>query len=169
MPTIDVDRPTAEEREFTPFLACIDAGVGSLMMGHILMPALDPTTPASLSSRVVTDLVRSEWGFGGLITTDALDMGAITSEWSSDDAAVAAVLAGCDVVLLPEDANKAIDGLVAAFDDGRITEERLIESEVRWTVARDQYGSVESPRTGRSEHACHDGAESGRRCDHAFW
>jgi len=144
LPTIDVDRPTAEEREFAPFKACIDAGVGSLMMGHILMPALDPTLPASLSPRVVTDLIRSEWGFGGLITTDALDMGAITSEWAADEAAVMAVQAGCDVVLLPQDPMKAIDGLIEAFKDGRITEERLIESEVRWTVVRERYGTAEA-------------------------
>lgn len=145
LPTIDVDRPTAEEREFVPFKACIEAGVGSLMMGHIVMPALDPTLPASLSPKVVTDLIRAEWGFGGLITTDALDMGAITSEWTADDAAVRAILAGCDVVLLPQDANKAIDGLIAAFDDGRLSEERLVESEVRWTVAREQYGKPAQP------------------------
>ena len=144
LPTIDVDLTTAEKREFAPFQACVKEGVDSLMMGHILMPSLDAELPASMSEKVISGLVREKWGFEGIITTDALDMGAVTKQWSSADAAVNAFVAGNDVLLLPADPNEAIDGLIAAFDDGRITEERLAESEERLKAAREKYLKVHS-------------------------
>lgn len=136
LPTIDIDQHLADSREFIPFKRCIEGGVRSVMMGHILVPFLDALRPASLSADVVTGLVRHTWGFDGLITTDALDMGAITSMYTAGDAAVMAVLAGNDVVLLPQDVDAAIEALIAAYDDGRITEERLAVSEKRWQEAR---------------------------------
>lgn len=143
LPELDLDLPLLESREFQPFRAAIAENVGSLMMGHLMIPALDANLPASLSEHIVTGLIRTQWGFDGLITTDALDMGAITSTWSSGDAAVRAVQAGCDVVLLPEDAHVAIDALVEAALDGRITEERLQHSERRWQHARRTFGRPE--------------------------
>lgn len=136
LPTIDVERHLAESREFLPFKRCIEGGVRSVMMGHIIVPFLDPSRPASLSPEVVTGLVRGTWQFDGLITTDALDMGAITSTYTAADATVLAVLAGNDVVLLPQDVDAAIEGLIAAFDEGRISEERLSASERRWRDAK---------------------------------
>jgi len=154
LPVIDVDRATAADREFRPFQACIAEDVGSLMMGHLLMPALDPELPASLSTVIIQDLVRTAWGFDGLITTDALDMGAITDTWSSDEAAILAVQAGCDVVLLPADVDEAIDGLMAAVADGRISEQRLEASERRWKAARARYGTIgDVPTVDSNTHA----------------
>ena len=136
LPVIDLDRGVAEEREYVPFRACIDAGVRTLMMGHIVVPFLDPELPSSLSRRVVADLVRSAWGFQGLITTDALDMGAIRSRWSSGEAAVMALKAGVDVVLMPEDPHAAIDAVMQAIDREEIDTDELSRSDTRWEDAR---------------------------------
>ena len=136
LPTIAITREVAETREFLPFRAAIDAGVASLMMGHMLVPFLDPDRPASLSPKVITDLVRAAWGFDGLVTTDALDMRAITSSYNAGDAAVLAFEAGNDVLLLPDDPIEAIDALTKALESGRIGTDRLADSECRWEAAR---------------------------------
>lgn len=145
LPTITATADLAAAREFVPFRAVVDAGVETLMIGHMLVPFLDPSLPASLSRSVVTDLVRKEWGFDGLVTTDALDMKAIASTWTSAEAAVASVLAGNDVVLLPEDPVEAIKALVAAVENGTISEERLTVSERRWQRAREFAGIGKPP------------------------
>ncbi|MFN6135145.1 MAG: glycoside hydrolase family 3 protein [Bacteroidota bacterium] len=125
LPTIELEPQAAEAREFAPFRRCAEEGVRSMMIGHIVAPFLDATHPASLSSSVVTGLVRGAWGYDGLVTTDALDMGAITSRYSSAQAAVMAVKAGCDVVLMPENADEAIR-IVGATDLLPITTARHV-------------------------------------------
>jgi len=153
LPTIDLDPEVAREREFIPFRGCVDEGVRSVMIGHIVVPFLDPSAPASLSAKVVTDLVRGQWGFDGLVTTDALDMGSITSHYSSAEAALLAVEAGCDVVLMPENADEAIDALVAAIESGQISQARLSQSELRWNQARRFAGlrTADAPAAARAE------------------
>lgn len=136
LPVIDLDRAVAEQREFVPFRACIEGGVRTLMMGHIVVPFLDPDLPSSLSRRVVTDLVRTSWGFTGLITTDALDMGAIRTRWSSGEAALLALKAGVDVVLMPEDPHAAIDAVMNAIECGDLDGVDLDASDARWEDAR---------------------------------
>ncbi len=136
LPTIEGTRAIAEEREFAPFKACIAAGVRSVMVGHIIVPFLDAYHPASLSRSVVTDLIRREWGFSGLIVTDALDMHAITDRCSSAEAAVASVMAGVDVVLMPEDPAEAIMALATAIESGVIHAETVAAIEGRWEEAR---------------------------------
>lgn len=148
LPTIELKPELAVEREFVPFRRCADAGVRSMMIGHIVVPFLDPVHPASLSEPIVTGLVRQQWGYDGLITTDALDMGAITSRFSSADAARLAVAAGCDVVLMPENPDEAIDALISAIESGEINQERLQQSEHRWEDARSFVGlrTASNPR-----------------------
>jgi len=136
MPTVHVTREIAEAREFLPFRAAIAAGVRSLMMGHIVFPFLDPDLPASLSHAVVTDLVRSAWGFKGLIVTDAMDMKAIADRWNSSEAAVLALNAGNDAILLPEHPVMAIAGLRTALADGTIANEAVAIRLARWNEAR---------------------------------
>ncbi|MBP6510239.1 MAG: hypothetical protein KA339_06745, partial [Candidatus Kapabacteria bacterium] len=136
MPTIDVSVDVARLREFIPFRACIDAGVRSVMVAHIVVPFLDGTLPASLSHEVVTGLIRNEWGFTGLITTDAMDMKAIDDTWSSAEASLLAIKAGVDVVLMPSNPNAAIDAVLEAITTGAISEEQLSASEARWDDAR---------------------------------
>ena len=85
-------------------------------------------TPATLSRQLVTDLLREDMGFDGLVITDALNMGAITEQYSSGEAAVAALNAGVDMLLMPADFQAAYDGVMAALENGELTEERIDES-----------------------------------------
>ena len=136
VPRIDVAPEVAVAREFAPFKACIDAGVRSIMVAHILVPFLDLKFPASLSRSIVTGLIRESWNFTGLITTDAMDMKSISEVWSSGDAALLAIHAGVDVVLMPNNPHEAIDAIKAAIEKGTITDERLVASESRLDEAR---------------------------------
>jgi beta-glucosidase-like glycosyl hydrolase len=136
LPTITIARELAEQREFIPFRAAIDAGVKSVMIGHIVVPFIDADLPASLSPSVVRGLVRDAWGFHGLVTTDALDMRAITDRYAPAEAAVLAYMAGNDVLLLPEDPLAAIDGVYRAIESGRCSDEHLGMAERRWEEAR---------------------------------
>lgn len=112
--------------ELLPFKAGIDAGAAFVMAGHISYPnILGDYTPASLSYTMLTDLLRGELGFKGIIITDALNMGAVSCNYSSGDAAVQAILAGADMLLMPADFHSAYAGVCQAVMDGRISEERL--------------------------------------------
>lgn len=84
--------------------------------------------PASLSSEIVTDLLRKELKFDGIIITDALNMGAITENYSASEAAIKAVEAGADMLLMPEDFISAYEGVCNAVYEGRISEARIDES-----------------------------------------
>lgn len=115
--------------EFTVFQAGIDSGAQMVMMSHISAPALTgDNTPCSLSKTVVTDMLRGELGFDGVIITDAMNMGAITEYYESDVAAVMALRAGCDMILMPEDFEKAYQGVLQAVQDGTISEDRINDS-----------------------------------------
>ena len=99
------------------------------MVAHISAPNLTGhDTPASLSDIVVTDILRDKMGYDGLVITDAMHMGAISSKYSSDEAAVMAIQAGVDIILMPEDFHKAYEGVLSAVNSGEISEERLNES-----------------------------------------
>jgi beta-N-acetylhexosaminidase len=122
--------------ELVPFRAAIGAGVDSVMIGHISVPAIepDPNRPASISRLVVTDLLKKQLGFKGLVVTDALDMGALTRVFSGTEAeiagaeAVEAVRAGNDMVIIPGDLGGAYKGLLDAVKQGKLTEARIDES-----------------------------------------
>ncbi len=115
--------------ELLPFKAGIDAGADLVMVSHITASAVDEeAVPSSLSRVIVTDVLRNELGFQGVIITDALDMGAITEYYTSEQAAVMAIEAGVDMLLMPEDFNAAYDAVLAAVQDGTISEERINES-----------------------------------------
>ena len=95
LPTIKADRERLEHLELVPFRAAIAAGVGSIMTGHLNVPAFepDPNTPATLSTNILTDLLRKQLGFQGLVITDALDMGGVTVRYAPAEAAVRAIVA----------------------------------------------------------------------------
>lgn len=121
---------TAEE--LIPFQAAVDAGVSFVMVGHISLPnVIGDTTPASLSQMAVTAILREQLGYQGIVITDGMNMGAITGSYTADQAAVMAVNAGVDMILMPQDYQTAYDGLLAAVRDGTIAEERINESLVR--------------------------------------
>jgi len=135
LPLIKHERSRLDQVELVPFRRLIDSGIASVMTGHLLIPALDDAKPATLSHAVLTDLLRSELGFPGLIVTDALVMEAISREAGPGEAAVQAFAAGADLILMPADADAAIDAICAALADGRVPESRLHESLKRRTEA----------------------------------
>ena len=125
LPVLPHGRERLAAIELPPFRRAIDAGVASVMTAHLLLPALDPHRPATLSAAVLDGLLRRELGFEGLIVTDALVMEAIAGRWGAGEAAVLALAAGADLVLMPADAEEALDAIVAAVTDGRLSEKRL--------------------------------------------
>lgn len=121
--------PHAMERlatvELPPFQAAIAAGVDTVMSAHLQIPALDPDYPATLSYRILTQELRHRLGFQGLIVTDALVMGAIANRYGTAEAAVLAVEAGADILLMPLDPVAAIQAVCQAVEIGRIAPERI--------------------------------------------
>lgn len=150
LPLLPHDRPRLEALEWVPFRAAIAAGVSAIMTAHVQVPSLDPQDPATLSPGVLRGILREEWGFEGLIVTDALTMHAITDRYGSAEAPVRAVEAGADVVLMPVDPPQAIAAIVAAVRQGRIPEEQIHASLDRLWGAK---LSVCSPVEGSS--VCH--------------
>lgn len=120
--------------DLRPF-ADLAATTPAVMVGHVQLLAVDAANPASLSKAVVTGLLRTTQRFSGLVVSDALEMGAITDRYGAGEAAVRAVEAGCDVVLIPADTRVAIDALAGALRSGRLSRERLEESAARMVAA----------------------------------
>lgn len=137
LPTIDVPEHVALQRELVPFRAAIESGVGSVMVGHIVVPFLDTELPASLSPKIVTDLLRYQMGYDGLVCTDALDMHAIADRWPSGKAAVMALQAGVDIALMPDNVDEALDAVTDAIERGEVSEELLVASARRINTARE--------------------------------
>lgn len=121
-----------EACELLPFQAWIDAGAQLVMVSHISLPAVTgDMTPSSLSYEITTVLLRDELGFDGLTITDSMSMQAITDSYFADEAAVKAIQAGIDIILMPEDLDAAVQGVLSAVADGTITEQRIDESVLR--------------------------------------
>ncbi|MGA2095822.1 MAG: glycoside hydrolase family 3 N-terminal domain-containing protein [Candidatus Acidiferrum sp.] len=142
LPVIRADRDRLEKLELVPFRAAIAAGTDSIMTGHLSIPALEPdaNTPATLSSNILTGLLRKELGFEGLVVTDAMDMGGITVRYAPGEAAVRAFTAGADVLLMPPVPDAAFDALRDAVHSGRISHARLDESVRRILQAKARLG-----------------------------
>ena len=121
-----------ESAELLPFRSGIEAGVEFIMASHISAPNTPAgDTPASLSSYMLTDLLREQMGYQGLVITDAMNMGAISQQYSSAQAAVQAFQAGADMILMPENFTEAYNGILQAVQSGQITQERLDTSVLR--------------------------------------
>ncbi|MCM1189234.1 MAG: glycoside hydrolase family 3 [bacterium] len=115
------------EQELLPFQAGIDAGVDAVMMGHLIVSDVEEE-PALFSYRLVTELLREEMHFEGVVITDSLQMKAMTDYYGNGEIAVKAVKAGVDMLLCPGDLEEAADALIRAVESGEITQERLDES-----------------------------------------
>jgi beta-N-acetylhexosaminidase len=140
---IEADRQRLDAVELEPFRAAIAAGVDAIMSGHIAVPALEPENePATVSSKILTDLLREEMGFHGIVITDAMDMQGVSALFGPGEACVRAIEAGNDVLLMPKRAEDAINGLVAAVQSGRITRARLDQSVAKVLAAKVQLGLV---------------------------
>lgn len=132
---LSVSQRTLEElreTELQTFIAGIDAGVGMVMVSHMSLPnVVGDNTPCSLSYKVITELLRQELGYEGVIITDSQQMGAITNTYGCGEAAVMAIEAGCDVILLPLDLETAVNAVLAAVADSTFSEARIDESVLR--------------------------------------
>ncbi len=133
-----------KECELITFKAGIDSGVQMIMTAHISTPNItENSKPATLSYYLLTEKLRKELGFNGIIITDALEMGAIRKEYSSSEAAIQAIEAGADLILMPYDFKEAFEGLLNAVVQGRISEKRIDESVKRILQLKKQ--TFESP------------------------
>ncbi len=152
--SLGADRARLEAVELAPFRRDVEAGVDAVMLGHIAVPALDPSgEPASLSAPIGR-LLREEMGFKGLVVTDALEMQGARGSWTGE-AAVKAILAGADVILLPPDPDVAIQAIVRGVEEGQITRARLDDSVLRILEAKERLGldkerSVDPAGVGKS-------------------
>jgi beta-N-acetylhexosaminidase len=150
LPVLDVTRERLERVELVPFRAAIDADVDSVMVGHLAVPALDPTPapvvtaeqrdnryaagvneapknatlPATISKPII-DVLRNDLHFKGLVVTDAFDMGGLTEHFDAGEAAVRAIEAGEDMILMPANTDAAMDGVKKAVESGRIPMSRI--------------------------------------------
>ncbi|MGA5504206.1 glycoside hydrolase family 3 protein [Streptomyces umbrinus] len=147
MPRIDAELPVLESRELVPFRAAIEAGTRAVMSAHILVPALDPVHPATLSRRILTGLLREELGYDGLIVTDGMEMQAISATYGIERGSVLAIAAGADAICVGGGLSdeptvlRLRDALVAAVRSGELPEERLADAATRvralaaWTAS----------------------------------
>src|SRR5512137_1964264 len=121
LPVIRADRSRLNRTELPPFREAVKDGVGMVMIAHLLVPVLDPVKPVTFSKKVVTALLREGMDFDGIIVSDALDMGALATEYPQDEIAIRAVEAGIDILLHPVDARATVDAVIKAVEKGRLT------------------------------------------------
>ncbi|NEA63647.1 glycoside hydrolase family 3 protein [Streptomyces sp. SID12488] len=154
LPRIDASRSVVLDRELSPFRAAIAAGTRAVMSAHILIPSLDADRPATLSHPVLTDLLRGELGYTGLIVTDGMEMQAIAGTYGIEHGSVLAIAAGADAICVgggladDETVRRLRDALVKAVRTGELPEERLADAAERvrtlsrWTAAPPQEPSA---------------------------
>lgn len=142
MPVVEKGLDELNEIELIPFRRAVAGGVDMVMTAHILLPKLDTEFPATLSRKIVTDLLREDIGFDGVVITDDMTMGAITKKYGIEEAAVLAVNAGVDLVLVAhghETVVSTIERLVDAVRSGEIAVERMNESVARIIQLKEKY------------------------------
>ncbi|HEX7189188.1 MAG TPA: glycoside hydrolase family 3 N-terminal domain-containing protein [Actinomycetes bacterium] len=132
LPRVDAPLDVLRARELVPFVAAVESGALAVMTSHVLLPALDPGAPATLSG-IVLGLLRSELGFDGLLVSDALDMAGASAGRGEAAAAVLALMAGCDLLCLgadkdAADVDRVVDAIVGAVKAGSLAEDRLAEA-----------------------------------------
>ncbi|MEE2877094.1 MAG: glycoside hydrolase family 3 N-terminal domain-containing protein [Candidatus Neomarinimicrobiota bacterium] len=141
LPVIESDEATFRKVDLSPFKDAVNSGVKMVMTAHIAIPVLDDSRlPATLSHKLSEQILRDEFGFDGIIVTDAMEMGGITEAFWSGEAAVRTIEAGSDIVLLPLDNDTAIDGVLKAVRSGRISEERIDRSVQKILDAKQELG-----------------------------
>jgi beta-N-acetylhexosaminidase len=160
LPLVEHPPERLREIEFLPFRAAVEAGVATMMVAHVLVPALDEQRPASLSKRIVTDALRRELNFDGPILTDDLDMKAIVNEYAVPAASVLAIEAGCDGVLIcsgdHDTQAAAVEALVHAVEADRLPLRRVEDALDRQRRAKERFlatGVAARPLRGRALRA----------------
>jgi beta-glucosidase-like glycosyl hydrolase/CubicO group peptidase (beta-lactamase class C family) len=142
LPVVTADRSRLEGLELIPFRSAIEEGVDAVMTAHVAMPAiLGPDgPPATLAPEIMTELIRVEMGFDGLLFTDALRMGALTQAYGAGETAVLALEAGADVLLVPADVGETLAAVVGAVQEGRLSRARIDDSVRRILEAKSRLG-----------------------------
>jgi len=142
---LNADVKRIEAVELAPFRAAIRSNVDAVMTAHLAVPALDDENiPATVSTKILTGVLRDEMKFKGLIVTDAMEMEGLMQMFDTGEAAVRSLLAGADVLLMPRDAEAAIAGVLAAVQSGRLSEKRIDESLNRVLAAKMRLGLYRS-------------------------
>jgi beta-N-acetylhexosaminidase len=150
LPVVEASRERLEAVEFPPFRRAVAQGVVSMMTAHVLYRALDPELPATLSPTIITNFLRKELQYDGVLLTDDLEMHAIIDHYGVEDAAVRAVLAGCDVLLICKDRDReiaAFEAVEQAVETGTISPERLDQSVARITRLKHRFVAPYKPVT----------------------
>jgi beta-N-acetylhexosaminidase len=146
LPIVEHPLERMREIEFAPFRAAIAEGVATIMTAHVFAPALDETRPATLSKRVITGLLRGELGYEGVILSDDLEMKAIAREYKVPDAAVMAIAAGCDGVLIcsgdHDTQAAALEAIVHAVEEERLPFARVEDALQRQQRAKERFLSA---------------------------
>jgi len=142
IPVINKSMEQLTDMELAPFKALIDAGIGSVMVGHLSVPAIDnrPKYATSLSSKAINDLLKKELGFKGITVTDALDMKAISNYFPRGEANVQAILAGNDMLCLPGDIGESIERIKLAIKEKRITKKEIDQRVKKILAVKYKYG-----------------------------
>ncbi|MGY6530660.1 MAG: glycoside hydrolase family 3 protein [Cyanobacterium sp.] len=147
LPIINHSSARLEEIELVPFQGAIALGIDAIMSAHLLVSAYDKENPATLSHTILTQQLRENMGFDGLIVTDALIMGGVAKYAPPEKIAVKALQAGADILLMPENPLVAINSIVEAVEKGEISESRIDESFARVQKAKEKLfnGQVSQP------------------------
>ena len=148
---VEASRERLDQVELVPFRAAIEAGVDAIMTAHLAVPALEPERiPATVSRRIMAGLLREELGFQGILTTDAMDMQGLAQMFPPGEAAVRALEAGNDLLLIPQDPRAAVRGVLEALRAGRLSQERIdrsvmkiLEAKIRLGLDRQREVSIE--------------------------
>jgi beta-N-acetylhexosaminidase len=141
LPSVDIDRARLNAIELPPFQAAVAEGVGAVMSAHIALPRIETEKlPATLSHMMLTDVLRGELKFGGIIFTDAMNMRGVAAHYPEGEAAVRAVKAGADVILYPPSVEQAFTAVKRAVEAGEIKESRIDESVRRILTAKEKFG-----------------------------
>lgn len=142
LPVLPFNRARLDSVELVPFRAARDAGIMSMMMGHLALPELEPDVniPATLAPAVVKSLLREEMGFKGLIVSDAMRMTGVTRSFGTGESAVRAIEAGVDILVMSQDEYAARAAILRAVEEGRLSEERIDESVMRLLTTKEWLG-----------------------------
>ena len=148
LPVVEASRGRLEAIEFLPFRRAVAQSIASMMTAHVLYRALDPELPATLSPTIITNLLRQELQYDGVVLTDDLEMHAIIDHYGIEDAAIRAVLAGCDILLICKDRDReaaAFKAVEQAIEAGVISPERLDLSVARIARLKDRFVTPYKP------------------------
>ncbi|MFU8872981.1 glycoside hydrolase family 3 protein [Micromonospora sp. SL4-19] len=157
LPVVTQSRAELDRIAFPSFRAGVDAGAMAVMSAHLDVQAVDPGTPATFSRKLLTDVLRGQLGFQGVVITDGMNM-APAKRWSPGEAAVRALNAGNDLILMTPNVSQAYDGLLAALRDGSLPRARLVEAATRVLTMKFKLADQPAPDMSTLDSAEHRAA-----------